>query len=176
MLAGIGPGSYSDREDAVEHTFEGLPAIVPLRVEKSFSLALDDPEPRGMQVVGGDGMVAGHVSDVWVDRAEVVVRYFEVSLTKEMGGRTVLLPINYARVHANRGLKALNTFFQFWKPGDNVCPNGQIVVQSIFAKHFANVPGTRNPEQITKLEEEKIMAYYAGGILYASAERQEPWL
>jgi photosynthetic reaction center H subunit len=176
MLAGVGPGSYSDREDVVEHTFEGIPAIVPLRVEKTFSLALDDPEPRGMPVVGGDGAIAGHVHDVWVDRAEVVVRYLEVALTKELGGRHVLLPMNFARVHANRGLKALNVFFQYWKPGDNVCPNGQVVVQSIFAKQFADVPGTKHPDQITKLEEEKVMAYYAGGILYASPARQEPWL
>jgi photosynthetic reaction center H subunit len=116
------------------------------------------------------------VYDVWVDRAEVVVRYLEVALSKENGGRHVLLPMNFARINGNRGLKALDVIFREWKPGDNVCPNGQVVVQSIFAKQFADVPATKHPEQITKLEEEKIMAYYGAGILYANPARQEPWL
>jgi photosynthetic reaction center H subunit len=36
------------------------------------------------------------------------------------------------------------------------------------------VPGTKSAEQITILEEEKIMAYYGGGTLYATPDRQEP--
>jgi photosynthetic reaction center H subunit len=45
-------------------------------------------------------------------------------------------------------------------------------VQSIFGKHFPGVPLTRSRNQVTLLEEEKICAYYAGGTLYASPERQ----
>ena len=41
---------------------------------------------------------------------------------------------------------------------------------------FAQVPGTRNPDAVTLLEEDKIMAYYGGGVLYATAARQEPLL
>jgi len=37
--------------------------------------------------------------------------------------------------------------------------------------HFAGVPTTKSTSQITKLEEEKICAYYAGGTLYATPER-----
>jgi photosynthetic reaction center H subunit len=36
------------------------------------------------------------------------------------------------------------------------------------------VPALRHPDQITKLEEEKISAYYGGGTLYADAKRSEP--
>jgi photosynthetic reaction center H subunit len=49
-------------------------------------------------------------------------------------------------------------------------------VRSIFAKHFADVPGTKNAETITLMEEERIMAYYGAGTLYASPERAEPLL
>ena len=40
----------------------------------------------------------------------------------------------------------------------------------------ATVPGLRNPDQITFLEEDKITAYYAGGTLYATPARAEPFL
>ena len=174
LLAGVGPGAYSNREDIAEHTFEGLPAIVPLRVETTFSLALQDPEPRGMPVKGADGVIAGTVSDVWVDRAEVVIRYIEVELTKELGGRHVLLPINYARIQANRGLKWMDVMFAPLRPSQNHCPSGEVIVQSIMGNQFADVPATKSADQITKLEEDKITAYYSAGILYANAQRQEP--
>ena len=47
-------------------------------------------------------------------------------------------------------------------------------MHAIYARHFAAVPALRNPDQITKLEEEKISAYYGGGTLYADASRSEP--
>jgi photosynthetic reaction center H subunit len=47
-------------------------------------------------------------------------------------------------------------------------------VESILGNQFALVPGLRTHDQITLLEEEKIMAYYGGGTLYATPERQEP--
>jgi photosynthetic reaction center H subunit len=49
-------------------------------------------------------------------------------------------------------------------------------VKSILGAQFAHVPGTRHAEQVTFLEEEKIMAYYGGGTLYATPQRQEPLL
>jgi photosynthetic reaction center H subunit len=36
------------------------------------------------------------------------------------------------------------------------------------------VPGLRNPDVVTRLEEDKICAFYAGGHLYATPERAEP--
>jgi photosynthetic reaction center H subunit len=47
-------------------------------------------------------------------------------------------------------------------------------VNSIFAHHFANVPTTRHPDQITLLEEEKITAYFGAGTFYAEPKRSEP--
>jgi photosynthetic reaction center H subunit len=47
-------------------------------------------------------------------------------------------------------------------------------VASLYAAQFAGVPGTRDPQQVTMLEEEKIMAYYGAGLLYADPKRAEP--
>jgi photosynthetic reaction center H subunit len=44
----------------------------------------------------------------------------------------------------------------------------------LFEANFADVPGIAKPDQITLLEEEKIMAYYGGGTLYADPSRNEP--
>ena len=49
-------------------------------------------------------------------------------------------------------------------------------VGAVLGKHFADVPGTRLPEVVTMLEEEKIQAYYGAGTLYAEPLRQEPLL
>ena len=53
---------------------------------------------------------------------------------------------------------------------------GVVKVQSILARHFADVPALRNPDLVTKLEEDKITAYYAGGTMYATPGRIGPLL
>jgi photosynthetic reaction center H subunit len=150
MLAGVGPGSYADRADIPDTTVEGTARIVPLRVAGPFAVSGRDPDPRGKPVIGADGAVGGTVVDLWVDRAEVLFRYLEVEVA---GGRRVLLPVNFSRIDAQR-----------------------VRVRSILGAQFAHVPGTRQPETVTLLEEDKIMAYYGAGTLYATAARQEPVL
>lgn len=152
MLAGIGPGSWSDRADLPDTTLDGQLRIVPLRSAPTFSVSGHDPDPRGMAVVGADGKTGGTVVDLWVDRAEVIFRYLEVAVPAP-GGRHVLLPVNFTRI------------------GDQ-----QVKVQSILASQFAQAPATRNPDAVTLLEEDRIMAYYGGGTLYATPARQEPLL
>jgi photosynthetic reaction center H subunit len=151
MLDGVGPGAYAIRPNVPDMTVDQQPKIVPLRVATNFHLESADPNPIGMDVTAGDGAIAGQITDVWVDRAEILIRYLEVKVASN--GRTVLIPHNFARITA-KGVK----------------------VQSIYAKHFADVPGTKNPESVTLMEEERIMAYYGAGTLYASPERSEPLL
>jgi photosynthetic reaction center H subunit len=151
MLDGVGPGSYAIRPDIPDMTVDQQPKIVPLRVASNFHLEPSDPNPIGMQVIAGDGNVAGQISDVWVDRAEILIRYLEVKVASN--GRTVLIPHNFARITSK-----------------------EVKVRSIFAKHFEDVPGTKSTESITLMEEERIMAYYGAGTLYASPERSEPLL
>jgi photosynthetic reaction center H subunit len=148
MLAGVGPGAYAIRPDIPDKTVDGANKIVPLRIATGFHLESKDPNPIGMNVIAGDGNLAGTVTDVWVDRAEILIRYIEVR--EATGGRTVLIPMNFARI------------------------GKQVKVRSIFAKHFADVPGTKNAESVTLMEEERIMAYYGAGTMYASPERAGP--
>lgn len=147
LLAGVGPGSWAERQDKPDVGTDGEPVIRPLRVASDFIVADGEPDPRGMDVIGADGEIAGTVSDVWVDRAESIIRYLEVSV----GDRTVMLPWNFADV-----------------------TGGAVDVTAIMSGQFADVPGIANPDQITLLEEEKVMAYFGAGTLYAHWRRAEP--
>jgi photosynthetic reaction center H subunit len=151
MVDGVGPAAFAIRPEVPDLTHEGTPKIVPMRVATDYSLWERDPDPRGQSVFGADGEVAGQVVDLWVDRSEPQVRYLEVELGA--GGKRVLLPINFARIRA---------------------AGGQVQVKSILARHFASVPLTARPDQITLQEEDKICAYYGGGHLYALPQRSEP--
>jgi photosynthetic reaction center H subunit len=151
MLDAIGPGSYTMREDVPELTTHGVPLIQPLRIASAYSVAKQDVDPRGLPVMGGDGKQGGIVKDIWIDSAEMMFRYLEVETQGKNGPRRVLLPVPFTRIRRN-----------------------QVEVNSIYGLHFADVPGTRSPDQITKLEEEKISAYYGGGTLYADPSRSEP--
>ncbi len=150
MQDGVGPASYVERENAPDLTAEGEDKIVPLRIATDFSVATEDPDPRGMEVIGADNAAAGTVRELWIDRSEPQIRYLEVAIT---GGRNVLLPINFARINGRRR---------------------QITVVSIKAAQFAGVPGTHRPDQITLREEDQITGYFAGGYLYADPRRLEP--
>ncbi|BCU05902.1 photosynthetic reaction center subunit H [Allochromatium tepidum] len=153
MLSGFGPAASPDRAKHCDLTFEGLPKIVPMRVATDFSIADKDPDPRGMTVVGLDGEVAGTISDIWVDRSEPQIRYLEVDVSATK--KKVLLPIGFSRFDKKAG---------------------KVKVAAIKAAHFANVPALSKPDQITLYEEDKVCAYYAGGKLYATAERAGPLL
>jgi photosynthetic reaction center H subunit len=154
MKDGVGPASYANREDVPEHSIEGDPIIVPMRVLPDFQIDTHDADPRGMPVVGADGLTAGTVKDVWIDRAEILIRYLEVDVASTPSV-SVLLPMAMARV--SRGRRIVN-------------------VESILHDQFADVPKIANPNQVTKLEEDRIVGYYAGGTLYATPARQEPLL
>jgi photosynthetic reaction center H subunit len=155
MLATVGAGSYAMRADVPDMMAEGGVKIVPLRVAKGYGVASNDPDPRGMTVTAGDGKAAGTVRDVWVDKAEMTFRYLEVETIAAAGalGKRVMLPVPFARIRRSG-----------------------VEVNSIFAKHFANVPGLKNPDQITFLEEERIVGYFGGGTQYAEPSRGEPIL
>jgi photosynthetic reaction center H subunit len=152
---GVGPASYGERADLPDLTLEGEPKIVPLRRAPDFFLEPRDPDPRGMAVIGGDRQVAGTVQDIWIDRSEAVIRYLEVAVTTPEGVRSVLAPMPLARVNGARG---------------------EVVVRSILAADFVEVPGLRDPDQVTLREEDRIVGYYGGGQLYAVPSRLGPIL
>jgi photosynthetic reaction center H subunit len=51
---------------------------------------------------------------------------------------------------------------------------GVVKVDAILASQFAGVPKLASPNQITLDEEERVVAYYGGGYLYATPARLEP--
>jgi photosynthetic reaction center H subunit len=157
LVDAVGPAAYADRADVPDRTFHGEDKIVPLRYAKGFYLEARDPDPRGLKVKACDGEIAGTIVEVWVDRSEPQVRYYEVQLAGS--GEIVLLPV---------------TFVQW--PGFGFSKTDHVLVKSITAVQFRNVPRTKSPMQITFLEEDQICAYYAGGHLYANAKRAEPYL
>jgi len=155
MLDGVGPGSWADREDVPELNIDNVPCIVPLRLAEGTWLEPRDPDPRGMKVIGADNEIGGVVTDVWVDRAEALIRYIEVEVTAATGVKRVLLPMPFALVNHKRG---------------------RVTVNAILGSQFADVPVTKSLDQVTKLEEDRIVGYYGGGTLYATPSRQEPML
>lgn len=155
MVDGVGPASWANRADVPDLTARGEAKIVPMRVAPGYTVAAGDPDPRGLPVKAADGAVAGSIVDIWVDRSEPQVRYYEIQLAN--GGGRRLLPIGYVQ----------------W-PHFGLWGNDHVLVKAIKAAHFADVPTTKRDDRITLLEEDRIMAYYAGGHLYADASRAEP--
>jgi photosynthetic reaction center H subunit len=153
MIDGVGPGSYAMRADVPENNFEGHPKIVPLRVANEYYLEERDPDPRGMTVVGADGVAAGRVREVWIDRSEFLVRYLEVELDGDDKPGLLLVPMTLAKINGNRKM---------------------VFVDSILASQFADAPRTKSRDQVTLYEEDRITGYFGGGILYAEPSRKEP--
>ena len=154
MKDGVGPAAWTERDDVPDRYADGDPRIVPMRLAPEFEVAPGDPDPRGMAVIGFDRKVAGTVRELWIDRAEQLLRYLEV----ETAGGTVLVPWNFCKIREARGAKHC------------------VYVHAIASVHFADIPRTASDEQITLLEEDKIMGYVGGGLLYGHARRAEPIL
>lgn len=157
MVDGIGPAAWADRADVPDKTAYGAAKIVPMRTQPAYTIASNDPDPRGLPVIAADKQVAGTVIDIWVDRSEPQVRYYEMQLAGSEERR--LLPFGYVQ----------------W-PNFGLWGNDRLLVRSITAAQFHQVPVTRSDEVITLLEEDRIMAYFAGGTMYALEGRAEPLL
>jgi photosynthetic reaction center H subunit len=152
MIDGVGPAAYAERANHPDYSVDGEPMIVPMRIAGNFTVSDQDPDPRGMPVYGADREVAGTVVELWVDRAEPQIRYLEVRVG---AAQRVLLPINFAKIDGGRR---------------------RVTARSILASQFATVPAIASFDQITRREEDRILAYYSSGQLYATAARSEPLL
>ena len=153
MLAGVGPGAWAaGRTEVIEKTLEGAPRIVPLRAAGQMYVDSRDTDPRGMTVVAADGEAVGTVADAWIDLAEPQIYYLEVESGE--GGSRTLVPFGFAEIDKRSEL---------------------IRVNAIYSQQWANVPKTASPDQITPLEEDKIMGYFGGGLLFADDKRAEPF-
>jgi photosynthetic reaction center H subunit len=196
MLDGVGPGSWADREDVPELNIDKIPCIVPLRVAEGTFLESRDPDPRGMLVIGADREIAGVVTDVWVDRAEALIRYLEVEVgaTGAAAPSATVVAVTPVVVTPPSGVPVPGAVVevatataapQAAGPKRVLLPmpfakidgrRGRVRVSAILGGQFADVPVTASPVQVTKLEEDRIVGYYGAGTLYATPARQEPLL
>ncbi|MCU0829794.1 MAG: photosynthetic reaction center subunit H [Tabrizicola sp.] len=145
MLDGVGPASWVPRRDEPELDGHGHNKIVPMSKLDGFVVSAGR-DPRGLPVQAGDLEVVGRVSDVWVDAPEQLVRYIEVELNS---GKKRLVPMTLARIWADR-----------------------VRVNFIASDSFENIPATRSSTEVTKLEEDKISGFVAGGWMYDAPKRK----
>lgn len=146
---GVGPGAFALRAKWPDVTAGNKPRIVPIGMAEDITIAARDPDPRGMSVYGADRLKAGTVTDVWVDQADHLIRYLQV----ETGAGGVLAPMAMAIIR-----------------------RGAVVIDAINAADFAAAPKPAAGTTITRDEEERVIAYFGAGYLYANAGRQEPWI
>jgi photosynthetic reaction center H subunit len=152
LLAGVGPGSYAIRPDFPAKTYDGHDLIAPMRVATNFAVAPEDGNPIGFTVIAADRKAAGTIKDIWVDRSETILRYYEIALES---GRSALVPVHFTDVSFR---------------------TRTVKVTALKASQFSQVPALANPDSVTMQEEEKIGAFYGAGALYATPARAEPLL
>lgn len=151
LVDGIGPAAWAERARVPDLDMEGHPRIKPLSLADGYYTAREDVNPVGWPVVGADGKVAGTVTDLWIDTADRLIRY--VQFGNE--GGPMLAPMFMASIDRRHRC---------------------VVVDALLASQFAGVPRPAAADQITLYEEERVAAYFGGGYLYATPERQEPLL
>jgi len=192
LTAGVGPGSFAQRQDRPDVTAEGELKLVPMRTLSDHAVAEDDADPRGMEVIGADGLPAGTVEDMWIDRSEMLVRYLEVRLDPSLKERVTAAAAPATAAAAVGGeagdvaVATAATTATAQAAGDTVLlpmntatvapMYGQVSTAAILASQFADVPRLKDPGRITLLEGGRIMAYFAAGELYATPQRSEPLL
>ena len=152
LSAGVGPGSWNVRPDFAYKTIDGHDLVAPMRVATNFAVAFEGSSPIGFTVIGADRKSAGTVKDLWVDRGESCVRYYEIALAS---GGSVLAPVLFVDLDA--GARAIR-------------------INALTAAQIARVPKMKSPDAVTMQEEDKIAAFYGAGTLYATADRAEPFL
>jgi len=154
MVDGVGPAAWAKRADTPDLTLGGEPRVLPLRAARGFSIASRDSDLRGWPVRAAGGDVVGEITDLWVDVVEPLVYYVELRLSGE-DARQVLVPFGLVDLKRNRR---------------------EAIVDAAYPQQFRNAPRLSNPDRITLREEDRVSAYFAGGLLYADERRAEPLL
>jgi photosynthetic reaction center H subunit len=146
MLDGVGPASWAPRRDVAELDGHGHNKIIPMATRGDFTVSAGR-DPRGLPVQASDLEAVGVISDMWIDAPEQLVRYLEIELKGGAGKR--LVPMTLAKIKSDR-----------------------VKIDSLPSDMFSNVPQTKSPTEVTMLEEEKISAFYCGGILFCADRKK----
>lgn len=174
LTDGFGPAAYALRDDVPDMTGYGDIKIVPLRVVEEMDVIPADTDPRGFPVIARDGVEVGSISDLWVDRSESLIRYYEIELNAATateaspdvaGGEDTVVASGGRRVLVPNTMATVVTWQLF---ADRTQP--YVRINSLSSEQFADVPVTQSPDQVTRLEEDKISAYYAGGQFFNRVE------
>ncbi|QYU68269.1 photosynthetic reaction center subunit H [Leptolyngbya sp. 15MV] len=149
LTDGFGPAAFAERARWPDQDAHGLPRIVPIGAADGIVVAPASTDPRGLPVYGADGLKAGTVADLWVDRAEHMIRYLEI----DTGAGRALAPMAMALVRRDH-----------------------VSIDAINAADFAGAPVPATPGQITRYEEERVVAYHhrpgiAARVLHPSPHR-----
>ena len=156
LIDGIGPASYAFRDDEPDLTIDGLNKFKPLRLALEYRVDPRESPPQGMRVIAADGLDIGSVIDVWIDEVEHELVYLEVELDRVAVSPRILVPQMYVRYRKRAR---------------------QVFVRALMAEQFLDVPRTRHPDIVTRLEEDKIVGYFGGGsTLYGMPGRAGPFL
>lgn len=150
LVDGVGPAAFADRAPWPDYDLTGRPRIVPIGEEPHFSVSKNDPQLIGWPVIAADGKTAGTISDLWVDRSDHCIRFLAITTP---AGREVLAPMGMASVQGSRGV---------------------VKIDALSADQYDGAPTLASPREITRYEEERVMAYFGGGYLYGLAGRTEP--
>ncbi|WP_420380978.1 photosynthetic reaction center subunit H [Novosphingobium sp.] len=156
LVDGIGPAAWANRAKRPDIDMEGHPRIVPLSGAAGYGVAPRDSDLHGWPILGADGAIAGTVCDLWIDKADRLIRYIQFTATDDRAlVGPALVPMMMATVDRRRR---------------------RVVIDALNAAQFGGVPRLEATDQITLYEEERVMAWFGGGYLYANADRQEPLL
>lgn len=162
LLSRAGPAAWMPREEEPELSWDNEPVFVPLRNAKDFRVKKGDSDPRGFDVLGCDKKPAGRVVDIWVDRSEHSLKFYEVEVAAhilaaapENRGDRILLPEEFGSLDGRKR---------------------HVRTGAITAAQFARVPRTREGGIVTSREEDRIRGYFGGGLLWATPDRAEPFL
>ncbi|MFK8082895.1 MAG: photosynthetic reaction center subunit H [Granulosicoccus sp.] len=173
MIDGLGAAAWVERADHPDMTIEGEPRIMPLSSlpPEEYFIPSMSTDPHGLDVRACDGVVVGKISDIMLDRMEMLPRYYKVALNS---GKTVLLPMMYMTLRRN-SLRVTDTD----TPLTERLIDGrkkEVRVASLNSAQFENVPLCANESVVTLLEEDKIQAYYGGAHVYGSPQRTESFI
>ena len=144
LADGVGPASWVPRRDEPELDGHGHVKIQPMAQTAEMKVAAGR-DPRGLPVQAGDLEVVGRISDMWVDVPEQLVRYLEVELNS---GSRRMVPMTMVKIWADR-----------------------VRINALTSDLFEGIPATRALTQVTKLEEDNISGYVAGGWMYAKGRK-----
>jgi photosynthetic reaction center H subunit len=167
LTHGIGAAAWTEREDVPDQLLDGSPKIRPMStLPDSYYVADHSVDPRGLTVHTCDGVAVGTVEDIWLDCMEMMPRFYTVNLNS---GGSRLVPVMLSTIRKNIRGPAEGSLMTRLTQRPRY-----IDIASLYEHQMQDVPQLANPGQITLREEDQISAYYGGGQLHASPDRENP--